>query len=111
MSGLATKQQSQKIFEKLKTKQANKVRQAREHITFCLESGAACLTESVEHRSASIAARIILPGRRSRLAFTCASTARPTIETSVSISPLSGPPTSIVRAPTNKFAPLAEMAS
>lgn len=93
MSGLATKQQSLKIFEKLKTKSANKVR----NDMIGLSPGRmGVLKLTAIKRSASTADRRTLPGPRSHLASTSVSTALPTTVTSVSTSPLSAQRTSIV---------------
>lgn len=100
MSGvLASKQQSQKIFEKLKTKQANKVRPnnfARLVLLSRHERGFAYADAINYGRSASTAARRTRHGPRCPSVSTSASIALRTIVTSASTSPLSAPPTSIV---------------
>ena len=110
MSGLASKQQSLKIFEKLKTKPANKVRAAicnallaytRKLITTAtnmelLYSPASLADFARPHRSVSIADRRTQHGHPYLWASTSALTAPRTIETSVSTSPLFDLPTSTV---------------
>lgn len=90
MSGLATKQQSQKLFEKLKAKQANKVMQD----TLTLDG---LLANTMHARSALTAAPKTRHGRRCPLASTYVWIVPLTTETLVSISPLFDPPTSTVR--------------
>jgi ADP-ribosylation factor GTPase-activating protein 2/3 len=96
MSALATKQQSQKIFEKLKTKQANKVTshpcpwpnfQLLRRLMHC--AGRYALT----------VVRTIQLGRPSLLVSIYASIVLRTTETSVCTFPLCVPRTSIVRSP------------
>jgi hypothetical protein len=93
MSGLASKQQSLKLFEKLKTKQANKASSApfASHRTASHR-----IADPPPPRSASTAARRTRPGPRSPLASTCVSTAPPTTAISASTFPLSGLLTSTV---------------
>lgn len=111
MSGLASKQQSLKIFEKLKTKQANKVStrnpaRSRSRARFWVSSlWTPPLTALACPRSASTAAKRTRPGHQSRLASTCASTAPPTTATSACTSRLSAPRTSTVRPRPPSFAP------
>lgn len=100
MSGLATKQQSLKIFEKLKTKPANKVSAPLPPSTALLDDPPRrLLTPDAPRRFASTAAKRTRHGHRSRSASTYASTARPTTATSASTFPLCARPTSTVRDP------------
>lgn len=96
MAALAPKQESIKIFEKLKSKPGNKVR-ARDtgSATAALDSLA---DGPYSARCASTATRRTRHGPRSPLASTSASTARPTTATSASTSRLSARPTSTVSA-------------
>lgn len=91
---LATKSQSQKIFEKLKTKPANKVRIAHAISITLLKESAIWRRILTWLRSALTAVRKTLPGPRSRSESTYVSTARPTIAISVSTSPLCAQQTS-----------------
>jgi hypothetical protein len=86
---LATKAESVKIFEKLKSKPANKVRSPPTN-GFPSADGT---------RSASTAAPKTQHGRRCRSASTCASTAPPSTAISVSTSRSCAPQTSIVSMP------------
>lgn len=113
MSGLATKQQSLKLFEKLKSKQANKASHPYHPSSRCQQGaefgrettatpthddGNGLLTTDSfpRDRSASTAVKRTQHGPPFLLASTSASIARPTIATSVSTSPLFGLLTSTV---------------
>jgi hypothetical protein len=83
----ATKAQSQKIFEKLKIKPANRVRMPHPVSVAYLTDGA---------RYASTAAKTTRHGRPYPLAYTSALIVRQTTETLACTSPSFGPPTSTV---------------
>lgn len=98
MAALAPKQESLKIFEKLKSKPGNKVRTRRQ-----LRIRDGCFWTSLADgphpaRCASTATRRTRRGPRSPLASTYASTARPTTAASASTSRLFARRTSIVSA-------------
>lgn len=92
----ASKAQSQKIFEKVKLKPANKVRTP--HPVRRCEIGALNADVSISvYRYALIAALKTRPGLQFLSVFTCALIARHTTVTSVCTSPLSDQQTSTVR--------------
>lgn len=100
MSALATKQQSLKIFEKLKLKPANKVWKfpSVTALGVWMLSARHCLV-----RYASTAARRIPHGRRFLSASICVWTAPPITVTWVYTSPLCGRQTSIVCIPNSSL--------
>lgn len=90
-NAMASKQESQQIFEKLKTKAANKVG-APVNLYTILPAEV-----NMQHRYALIASRTTQHGPRSLLQSTFASIVPRTTATWESISPLSGPRISTVR--------------
>lgn len=103
----ASKAQSQKIFEKLKLKPANKVRTTHHLLPNGHHPAPDCHSvfwplfadASLARRYASTANPRTRPGRPYLSVFTCALIAPPIIATSVSTSPLFAPRISIVCTP------------
>lgn len=95
----ASKAQSQKIFEKLKLKPANKVRHTLPLVRRLAMFWPLVANEFTTTSCASTAALRTRPGLRFLLVSTCVWIARPTIATSVFTSPLFVPRISTVRIP------------
>lgn len=93
----ASKAQSQKIFEKLKLKPANKVRTTPPPVRSLAAIWPLFANEILAGRYASTAALRTRLGRRSRLVSTYALIVRPTIAILVSTSPLFDPQILTVR--------------